>query len=695
MLNSRCMHILNKITNNNEFVKISTLSKMFNVSARTIRNDLLKIEDYLIENGLNCLIRDYKNGVKVNSSNELQKLISEFNYTIEKNQIIYSKEDIKKFIILKLLIEKKPLKQKYFEDIFQVSRTTISNCISEAHELLYNKELKIERIPKVGVVIKSDIVSKVNEFSMQFINNWNIAEFYNYINCKEVNASISNFYLENLIDRDLYYFLKNRVVKIEGMLNKTFDDTSFIKVILFLYKMITHKVEQDIIYYKDKKIILTKEYEVANNIIFQLLEEKFNFEVSQNLVNCLTVILLTSKGIRKDNKNNISSEFINKLIVLVEKELGIEIKNKDKLKESLILHIEPMIYRLKAGIISENPLFLQVKTDYNNIFKAVKKVSIIFEEEYFIKVNEQELSYIAIYFASALENEKNSPIKKNRVVVVCVEGVAVSKKLAISLKQLFDIEITAEMSVRNLNEKIISENDYIVSTIDVPNVGNKLIKVSNDLNQDDIKLLNEKFTKKINTDIDLKKFEKIMNSIKRWCDIKDLESLQYEIFQVMMEKPQIFESELEKKKMIFSRELINILNDVDSWEEAIKESGYLLVRKNYIKESYINKIIQNIKEFGGYMVIAPKVILAHAGIEDGVNENSISILSIKKGFELKNQFNLPINLVITMAVTDEKSHLMFLKELVKFMNDKSNINRLLEIDNINGIYTMLKNNIKF
>ena len=48
-----------------------------------------------------------------------------------------------------------------------------------------------------------------------------------------------------------------------------------------------------------------------------------------------------------------------------------------------------------------------------------------------------------------------------------------------------------------------------------------------------------------------------------------------------------------------------------------------------------------------------------------------------------------------MAVTDEKSHLKFLKELVEFMNDINNTKRLLEIDNINGIYTMIKNNIKF
>ena len=120
-----------------------------------------------------------------------------------------------------------------------------------------------------------------------------------------------------------------------------------------------------------------------------------------------------------------------------------------------------------------------------------------------------------------------------------------------------------------------------------------------------------------------------------------------------------------------------------------------MIKKNYIKESYIDRIIQNINEFGGYMIISPRVMLAHAGIEDGVNENSISILSLKNGFELKNQFDLPINLVITMAVTDEKSHLKFLKELVEYMNDKNNTKRLLEIDNVNGIYTMFKNNIKF
>ncbi len=695
MLNSRCMQILNKIVENDEFIKISTLSKIFNVSARTVRNDLIKIEDYLIDNGFTLLIRDYKNGVKVNQTSELKKFINNFNSSIEANQVIYTKEDIKKFIALKLLLEKEPVRQKYFEELFQVSRTTIFNCINEIDDILDNKSLRIERIPKVGFCIKSDIVSKVNEFSMQIINNFNIAKFYNYINYEEVSPGINSFYLENLIDKNLYYFLKSKIIKIESMLNKTFDDGSFIRIVLFLDKMINQKVESNIIYYKDKKLVSTKEYTVANEIILELLEEKFSFEISQNLIYGLTILLLTSKGTSKNNKNNVSPDFVNKLISSVEKELSIKIIDKDKLIDSLTLHIEPMIFRLKAGIMTQNPLFLQIKTDYKEIFNAVEKAGSIFEEEFSITVNEQEVSYMTIYFVAVLENENNKYIKKNKVAVVCVEGLAISKNLSISLKNLFDVEVTAEMSVRNLNEKIIAENDYIISTIDVPNIGSKLIKVSNDLNQDDIEILSEKFSNKINTDIDLVKIERIMNSIKKWCDIKDLESLQYEVFQAMFEKPKTIETEVETKTMNFSRELIEMCSDVTSWEEAVKKSGNLLIKKNYIKESYINKIIQNINEFGGYMIISPRVMLAHAGIEDGVNENSISILSLKNGFELKNQFDLPINLVITMAVTDEKSHLKFLKELVEFMNDINNTKRLLEIDNINGIYTMIKNNIKF
>lgn len=695
MLNSRCMQILNKIMENNEFIKISTLSKIFNVSPRTIRNDLIKIEDYLIDNGFTLLIRDYKNGVKVNQTSELKKFINNFNSSIEANQVIYTKEDIKKFIVLKLLLEKEPVRQKFFEELFQVSRTTIFNCINEIDDILDNKSLRIERIPKVGFCIKSDIVSKVNEFSMQIINNFNIAKFYNYINYEEVSPGINSFYLENLIDKNLYYFLKSKIIKIESMLNKTFDDGSFIRIVLFLDKMINQKVEANIIYYKDKKLVSTKEYTVANEIILELLEEKFSFEISQNLIYGLTILLLTSKGISKNNKNNVSPDFVNKLISSVEKELSIKIIDKDKLIDSLTLHIEPMIFRLKAGIMTQNPLFLQIKTDYKEIFNAVEKACSIFEEEFSITVNEQEVSYMTIYFVAVLENENNKYIKKNKVAVVCVEGLAISKNLSISLKNLFDVEVTAEMSVRNLNERIIAENDYIISTIDVPNIGSKLIKVSNDLSQDDIEILSQKFSNKVNTDIDLVKIERIMNSIKKWCDIKDLESLQYEVFQAMFEKPKTIEIEVETKTMNFSRELIEMCSDVTSWEEAVKKSGNLLIKKNYIKESYINKIIQNINEFGGYMIISPRVMLAHAGIEDGVNENSISILSLKNGFKLKNQFDLPINLVITMAVTDEKSHLKFLKELVEFMNDINNTKRLLEIDNINGIYTMIKNNIKF
>ncbi|MGB9857304.1 MAG: PTS sugar transporter subunit IIA [Dictyoglomaceae bacterium] len=121
-------------------------------------------------------------------------------------------------------------------------------------------------------------------------------------------------------------------------------------------------------------------------------------------------------------------------------------------------------------------------------------------------------------------------------------------------------------------------------------------------------------------------------------------------------------------------ERIEIVQKVNSWEEAVKIGGKLLEKDNIIDSKYIDKMIEVCKELGPYIAIAPGIAIPHARPEDGAKSFGISFLIIKEGINFGSH-NDPVYLVISFATPDKESHLKFLQELAEILQDSENITK--------------------
>lgn len=136
---------------------------------------------------------------------------------------------------------------------------------------------------------------------------------------------------------------------------------------------------------------------------------------------------------------------------------------------------------------------------------------------------------------------------------------------------------------------------------------------------------------------------------------------------------------LSKEKRIMFED--NELN----WEESIKLSSSTLLKENVIKESYVRKMIDNVHELGPYIVIAPKIALAHARPEDGVNEIGLSLLISKKSIHFSEKDEHSANLIFTLAAVDSDSHLTLLSDLANIFADQNNIDFLCNLNTKNEV----------
>ncbi|MHA4988070.1 PTS sugar transporter subunit IIA [Cetobacterium somerae] len=125
------------------------------------------------------------------------------------------------------------------------------------------------------------------------------------------------------------------------------------------------------------------------------------------------------------------------------------------------------------------------------------------------------------------------------------------------------------------------------------------------------------------------------------------------------------------KKLLESN--IQILPQVDSWEEAIKIASRPLLEKGYIEPRYIDTMISKVNELGFYIVLSEDVAMPHSRPEDGVLKMGMSLLKLDTPAKFGNN---NIQIVITLAAKDNESHIDALTNLVELLNDDEKIEKI-------------------
>lgn len=168
--------------------------------------------------------------------------------------------------------------------------------------------------------------------------------------------------------------------------------------------------------------------------------------------------------------------------------ISLELK-KDKLIQDLHLHLSHYFKLKKYDIqLEDNLVLTEIKSKYTKIFMIAKKALVLFEKKFDIKMDETEISYVAIYIYKNLISTKKKALK---VYVACATGKGLSNLLTTRIQNIFpQLEIIGQTSVYGLS-KIDEEVDFIISTVNLPNIKIPVVKVSIVLADEDIKRIQE------------------------------------------------------------------------------------------------------------------------------------------------------------------------------------------------------------
>ena len=135
--------------------------------------------------------------------------------------------------------------------------------------------------------------------------------------------------------------------------------------------------------------------------------------------------------------------------------------------------------------------------------------------------------------------------------------------------------------------------------------------------------------------------------------------------------------------------LIQCKVSVSDWEEAVVEGCRLLEEEGYLEDAYKDAIIEMTREHGPYYVICPGVAMPHSRPEAGVKKKGISLMTLKKPVAFGSDLNDPVSVVITLAATDNQSHLDLMQAIVELLTDETNVTKLAEADSVEAIRAIL------
>lgn len=675
MLSSREVRILYEFIKSKSNIFMKDLVNIVEVSERMIRYDLDKIDDFLVRNDFEKIVRKHGGELELKNKEKVLEILEANNLKIEKSQ----KERTRIFTIRAGFSEELNLARLCEE--FDISRSAGNITLKLVKEKIAKFDVSLIPNHKKGLRL---FYSENNLRRLQL----NLIRKYYNKNDKELKAEIKKY-----ISRYDLKFIKAFLNHIQKLSEKVITDEAFFLmenyILISIIRMKNGNVLSEGEVENYNYLLKTEEYSLIKKSIV-ILEAGYGITIPE-----IEMVKYTDYFIGSHSYNLSSSYYgswveindtIKTIIENVGNDVGCSLINDKFLLNGLINHIKPAIHRLKNNLEFENSIYEEVIEKYPKLYEIIKKNIKVLENTLEKEFSPDEVAFILIHFKGAIERNKIEEKERKRVLIVCNFGYGTSILISQYLAENYNVEIIDTIPFHQL-EKYVEEKeiDYIVTTMErlEDSINIPVIRVNSLLDEEDIELLNKKFPIK-NEKYKMSEILELIKNVNKSDSLKEkIEELKKYFGNKVIDD--IVEDELTLKELL-EESSIKKLKKVADWKEAIRKSGEILYEKGYIDSQYIEDMIQNIEVHGTYIVNKNGVALPHAKNRGNVKKTSVGFLVLDEKILFPG--NLPVDILISIASKDEKEHIDGLLELVEKLRDRKRID-ILKKKNENTIYKEL------
>lgn len=663
-MNKRIVSMIQELGRTEKNFYIADLAEKFEVSQRTVRNDLNAINDILKEHKLSALKLE-KGGRIIRADSFLEVLA----YVGKKDFYDYklSKEERKKIASVLLISSPGFITLSEIAEHMAVSRATVIHDLEEIKAYIKEGGLEVHSHPNKGLRLEGTESNK-RIFWLRLMSYDPEAEHEDVV--REQIA----------VDGEIQDLLGKILYEQEHVHECFLSDSSFHKILTYLEIMVNRMKRGEYLEVRAKS--RNSKYAMAQDIL-KCAGQYCQLNITEDEIQFLSELLSFGKYMKQKDfdKDSVKIQMLTRQFIEgISEELGIDLNRDYDFFENLVNHLESSLSAGHSGHEADT-VIEKVAEENPAIGQAVRHTIPMLRQYAGRELTEMELGYITVHVCAAIERKKNKEVSFH-VIVACHAGIGTSYLLLEKLKKHFNFQVIDIVSSHEAGNLCPGQADFVISTVPLKACQIEHIIVSPLLKDED--------------------YIRIGSMIDRLRSSRNLPSREKERKRTAKEligkmAPVIYDrvpeeaggllAQLGKIVTDYFREPSDLEEDIyqpslyqllppshiqlgiecSDWRQAVRASAVRLLELGYIEERYVDAMIQNIEENGPYIVLSKGFALPHEGVEQGTKKLGMNLIRLSDPVEFDAGERDPVEFVCCLSAVDHKTHLNAFFHLVNML----------------------------
>lgn len=445
-----------KLLNQYHILSADKIAKMLNVSTKTIRNEIHKINSSL---NLNYIISQKGTGYLINERIQLEKE--------------YASEQNIQYLILKKILNHDFYNFYELADELFISESNLQRYIKRVNEIIQKRNSSIKICRQQNQLYLNGTETEKRQITTYFLMN----------ELNQYNFNLSMY--QSLFLRIDILELQKIITEFNNSHHLNLRDVEIISLVIHVALMLERVIRgNEIINEVD---FVNDEYNHLSIQFANILQIRYEIKLNKSEIKYLSLLLAGKVPSIEENDINEVKQFIQQLIIEINESFDVDLQQDSKFADNFLIHLIGLKRRITNHTFLNNPLIKELQKNFPVIYDMSVFIALKIQEFFSTQLYEDEIGYITLHLMGAIERLHTSLHKK--IVLIYPFGQAGYDYIVKKINHIHDleIEICCQLSMFDAFQIKEYQPDLVISFVHIEEkVGYPIYVCHNLLLEEDI-----------------------------------------------------------------------------------------------------------------------------------------------------------------------------------------------------------------
>lgn len=445
-----------KLLNQYHILSADKIAKMLNVSTKTIRNEIHKINSSL---NLNYIISQKGTGYLINEQIQLEKE--------------YASEQNIQYLILKKILNHDFYNFYELADELFISESNLQRYIKRVNEIIQKRNSSIKICRQQNQLYLNGTETEKRQITTYFLMN----------ELNQYNFNLSMY--QSLFLRIDILELQKIITEFNNAHHLNLRDVEIISLVIHVALMLERVIRgNEIINEVD---FVNDEYNHLSIQFANILQMRYEIKLNKSEIKYLSLLLAGKVPSIEENDINEVKQFIQQLIIEINESFDVDLQQDSKFADNFLIHLIGLKRRITNHTFLNNPLIKELQKNFPIIYDMSVFIALKIQEFFSTQLYEDEIGYITLHLMGAIERLHTSLHKK--IVLIYPFGQAGYDYIVKKINHIHDleIEICCQLSMFDAFQIKEYQPDLVISFVHIEEkVGYPIYVCHNLLLEEDI-----------------------------------------------------------------------------------------------------------------------------------------------------------------------------------------------------------------